>query len=288
MFYSPFIYIWRRVVIYVKHLYAVYFAVLPLVSLPIVSLDDIYILRAKTRFLSSFSDLNTMYNSNINPAFYNRLLIQECIKQCGNEIEREWRSRIMFESTPRGNVVIFYDVFKEGFSYYSDQSGIPYSVLNAAIMKYVLMYRCRDFFIDDYIVPDANISPFVVMSRNEKALELSLKRDVIKKMATFSATGDLPFAKLKVYSSATIRSAGTSMIQSSPIIVDKVISKDYIKNKFIYLGKIKDFSFLSSIPKKNGNLCTSFDSVLDVKSSGSIANRLDYKSFKASGYRVPL
>ena len=85
-------------------------------------------------------------NSNIPPIFYNKAEFAEFIED-KNDLEREWKTRVIFENTPRGNIIMHYDIYKGGFAYYSDMQGIPYAVLNAAAMKYARIFRCRDFFI---------------------------------------------------------------------------------------------------------------------------------------------
>ena len=46
-----------------------------------------------------------------------------------------------------------------GSSYYSDQNIVSYDILNAVAMKYVTIFRCRDFFIDETIRKIS--SPFI-------------------------------------------------------------------------------------------------------------------------------
>jgi len=86
-------------------------------------------------------------NSNIPAIFYDKLAFAELIED-KNDLENEWKTRVIFENTPRGNIIMHYDIYKSGFAYYSDTQGIPYSMLNAAAMKYTRIFRCRDFFIE--------------------------------------------------------------------------------------------------------------------------------------------
>jgi hypothetical protein len=61
--------------------------------------------------------------------------------ESNTELEKMWRTRILFENTPRGNVIMFYDPYKLGFSFYCDQKIISYDILNAIATKYVRMFR---------------------------------------------------------------------------------------------------------------------------------------------------
>jgi hypothetical protein len=164
----------------------------------------------------------------------------------GNEIEPKWRTKMLFESTPRGNVIMFYDAFKEGFSYYSDQSSIPYKIINAVVMRYVILYRCRDFFIDDCDTVEGYASPFVVMTLEEEEKEALKKRDVMRQFK--SKDKSLPFAKLKSAFPATLHDvSGSEKTESS--VKETFISakKNYTNNKIIYLGKISNVSLLQRV-----------------------------------------
>ena len=116
-----------------------------------------YIKQKKNKLLRTWEDesVNSKINSNIDPIFYDKKELNEIMKIENNDIEKSWKTRILYEPTPRGSVIMFYDAFKQGFSYYSEQNGIPYSILNAVAMKYVVMFFCRDFFMDEQtITPD--------------------------------------------------------------------------------------------------------------------------------------
>ena len=118
-----------------------------------------------------------------------------------NSLEKSWRTRLLMESTPIGNIVMFYDIFKQGFSYYCDQPVIPYDILNSVAMKYVARFSCMDFFMDEYVLGDRYCSPLKVVfieddSKTEKEKKPGCDLGVDLKTA--------PFAKLKNYS-ATVK-----------------------------------------------------------------------------------
>lgn len=206
--------------------------------------ETIYIEKHTARFLKTFEsslhqgDDKTIainYNSNIEPIFYNHTNFDKAIACLNNNIESIWRSRILIENTPRGNVLMFFDAFKSGFVYYSDQSGIPYKIINAVIMKYVIMYRCRDFFIDNYDTSCDYISPFLAMRFEENNNEILKKRKVMNGIQKNNEK--LPFVKSK----PTINS-------NSSVLSVPVISQDervFVKNKVIYLGKLVNMNLLN-------------------------------------------
>jgi len=164
------------------------------------------------------------YNENIDPVFYSAQEYKKILEIPNNELEVFWKRRILYESTPIGNMVFFYDPYKHAFSYYSDQRGVPYSILNAGAMKYVVHFRCLDFYADE------NTRPNNTMSR----LFQEKEKEPEKKAAFSKPASDLPFAKLKNYQQEQSTTA--------PI-------KEFQKNKFVYLGRISNFNVLQKANK---------------------------------------
>ena len=190
-----------------------------------------YIEKQQQRLLNSYKT-TINYNENIQKEFYIKEEYDKLIVQNNNLLESSWKHRILVEHSPLGNVIMYYNAYKQGFAYYCDVN-IPYNILNSVAMKYVLKYFCRDFFIDNSIVPKDTCSPFLHIHEIEKSKENNKKIDVTKG----------PFAKLKTY-------------KPESKFVDKHDSKteknteNFIKNKFIMCGKIYQFSPLQSVPKK--------------------------------------
>jgi len=133
-----------------------------------LDIDKKYIDPLKTRFSKTFENTIIEYNSNIEPIFYKKKDFLTALQEVDNKYEPIWKTRILFESTPRGNIILFYDAYKLGFSFYCDQKTISYDILNAAAMKYVMLYRCRDFFIDESYVPKQFISPLIDIHYKEE------------------------------------------------------------------------------------------------------------------------
>ena len=195
-----------------------------------------FIENKKNYFLKSYeSDVD--FNQNIEKVFYIKDDYNKMIEESNNLLETTWKRRILLESTPLGNIIMFYNAYKHGFSYYSDEQ-IPYSILNSIAMKYVLTYYCRDFFIDNSIVPNDKYSPFLHIHEIEKAKVSSKKIDISKG----------PFAKLKTYTSD--KKSDKKSDEKSDENENNLFPKDFIKNKFIFCGKIYQFSPLQSTPKK--------------------------------------
>lgn len=163
----------------------------------------------ESKFLESYKNENN--NENIDPIFYDKKRFNEIIKDT-NEYEEKWRRNIIMkniirENNSRTNIVMFYDVFKSGFTYYCDDNSVSYNILNHIAMQYVIAFQCRDFFVDESFLLEkkCELSPFI---------EKQTKQNVQNK---------------------------------NLVTRNSKVCKEYIfnKNKFIYLGKITNFNILS-------------------------------------------
>jgi len=193
-----------------------------------------YIEKEKQKFLATYETLsNDDANTSIHPIFYQGDAYKNVTSLENNELEQYWKRRILFENTPRGNIIMHYDAYKLGFAYYSDISGIPYSLLNAVAMKYVRIYKCRDFFMDTHITPESNPSPFILCpkEKEENQKEPSHEKITIQKSKAF--------AKLKQYNNVSSKVSENK--------TDSTNASKNISNIMISMGKISNFSF---IPKE--------------------------------------
>lgn len=144
-----------------------------------------------------------------------------------NPIEQYWQKRILIENTPRGNIIMYYDAYKLGFVYYCDNASLPYSIINAVVMKYVTTFRCRDFFIDIHVKPESQESPLMALYKDETPKKQEQKSS--KPIST-------AFAKLKNYREDTTKP--TQQLEQKTT------------NTIIYQGKIHNFSIIQSAKKQ--------------------------------------
>jgi len=187
-----------------------------------------YIEKYRTKFNESYK--NDIFNKNIQPIFYDKKLYNQIIETHDNALEKSWKQRILFETTPFGNVVMFYDAYKLSFAYYSDSS-IPYNILNIVAMKYVLTFYCRDFFLDKSIIPLRYTTPFLHVHEIEKKASVKPNKIDVSKG---------PFVKFKNYAKEEQSEKNQKKIENNTSV------KNYIKNKFISLGKLYNFSILKN------------------------------------------
>jgi len=268
-------YVLMRFVYYFLYKYGILAIPPPPETISTLSTD--YISLQKSKFLASFEKPSQdSFNSNIEICFYDPKLHALEVEDANNELEKTWKRRIMFENTPRGNVIMHYDAFKQGFVYYSDNSNIPYFLLNAVVMKYVLLYRCRDFFIDDQVLPKDKHSP--LLNINSTSGQVSTDTSIAKPSEK-PALKSSAFAKLKNYNTVSGK-VSSSNLQTDKTDSDKPDEQNYTRNKIIHSGKISNFTFLQTT-KLVKQVAFSSD-LLDGLKSNSDAQRqvFSYKDFK--------
>jgi hypothetical protein len=228
---------------------------------------DDYIERNTSRFLKVYqTNQDNQLNTNMNQEFYSKEAYQAIIKNGDNPLEVYWKRRILFENTPRGNVIMFYDPYKLAFAYYCDTSSMPYKILNAIAMKYVLSFHCIHLFVDNEVTPTDKSSPIIT------ALMVDAPDKSKKKNAT---TGidmkNAPFVKFKKSDSRTSDKEN----DKTPII-------NYHHNKFVCVGKIINYSFLSHIKPVKSSVVGFHSNLLDnLAAENTLQSQvMSYKDFK--------
>jgi hypothetical protein len=189
----------------------------------------------KTRFLATYREEENQeeWNSNIDEVMKDANALSEALKDVNNEYEKKWRTRILIENTPRGNVIMFYDLYKRAFSYYCDQAVMPYEIMNAVAMKYVMVFNCRELFIDSAVLP----TPLKQPSETSSTLDVkeNEKREDGK---TYTMKNDKAFAKFKSYNNST-KKAG-------------ILAKDdKTINCFLHLGGTRNWSPITKKTRPN-------------------------------------
>jgi hypothetical protein len=180
-----------------------------------ISEEDRFNQSIKSRFLEFIKNNSLNHSENINPIFYDKKEFTEYMKNPNTKQERLWKTRIQMITTPRGNIIMYYDPYKLGFSYYCDQNVISYDILNSCAMKYVMIFKCRDFFTDEYILPEDSKNPLKIHFLDEPK----------KTQLIHSKTS--PFMRPK---------------QNSKTQPANPPDPDRLRNKFIYLGNMRNFS----------------------------------------------
>jgi len=215
---------------------------------------------------------NCKKNINIDGIFYSKSQYQEMLMDPNNPLEKKWKTKILFENTPRGNVIMHYDVYKLGFTYYCDQY-LPYNLLNAVAMKYVMYFQCLDFFMDEDILPEGKSSPLIKLFEDDKKEEKEKKEKDDEKLPKIDVKNPA-FAKFKNYNKI-----------SSKISSDSSSKKDSEKqietNRFINMGKIINFQFLQPIKKKKSSRIFPSTMSKEIFDLGSVQKEVfNYRDYK--------
>lgn len=230
----------------------------------IVNPDYIFYEKHKKYFTDSVSYKNDFKNDNIDSCFYSKDAFQKVMKDENNFIEREWRTRILMQSTPRGNIIMYYDAYKQAFSYYSDSKCIPYYILNAVAMKYVVKFRCIDFFVDNQITQEISREKFkdvltlenltvydsilIPIYFNEDKQENNKQSN--KKQVLHNHSG-IPYAKFKNYNSKILQNNVDTMIASkSNNSFIKIFNNIYRKLHFYWGELYKKIFSIGKLEKK--------------------------------------
>ena len=194
-----------------------------------------YIKKRRDEFIKKVENVKAYQiykrNANIPPVFYSKNEYSKVLEDEKNPIEKEWKTRILFETSPKGNIIMYYDSYKQGFSYYTDANSIDYKLLNAVAMKYVLTYACLDFFMDDE--ETAYQSPLIKVHFVEELVPL-VKDD--KKTNFKPDTTNGPFVKYKKAGQENVLNTSVKKAIEKP--------KEYNRNKFINMGKTKNCKFI--------------------------------------------
>lgn len=242
--------------------------------LAIKSPMETYIERNLNRFLKTYESTEK-YSENIAAGFYEKDQLKQMLIEANNPLELEWKRRILYESTPRGNIMMHYDPYKLGFVYYSDTNIMNIGLLNAAAMKYCITYRCRDLFVDNGVTPENHHSALIPIH----FIDPPAKTESVDKSAT--KLDNSAFAKFKNYSKQTEKSHPNNKKVTITVPTD-LQSKDVCKNRFIYMGKISNMGLLQHV-KKSTNTINGFTSqhLDNLKGETQLQERvLSYKDFK--------
>jgi len=251
------------------HLYRSFYPIEKPKITNILSETDEYIEQYKTKFQLNYDKYiesnKTFLNGNMSSDFYSKEDYQTMISTEKNELEIEWKRRILFENTPRGNIIMYYDPYKLAFAYYCDTSSMPYSLLNAIAMKYVMNFHCIDLFVDNEYALDKIGSPLIktLFIEDKKLKTKEEKRNGIDMK-------NAPFAKLK---KGTLDSNNDK--KNEPEI-------SFHRNKFICIGKIVNFSFINKLNQKENYINGFHSNLLNNLAAETTLQKqvLSYKDFK--------
>ena len=191
-----------------------------------------------------------------NPIKYEDKYKNEYIKldfrQLTTSEKENLKNNFVMETTPLGNVIMYYNNDKNGFVYYSD-STIPYRFLETVGRKYITTFKCKNpsIYVDETDEPDEK-------TPTEKNQEITIDatttisetKSTIKPSTT--TTKKNVFAKFKNYNHPNSIPSSSMIAKNNQVKITSQSNKEVKenKNKYISEGKITNFSFIKKIDKK--------------------------------------
>ena len=147
------------------------------------------------------------------------------------------------EVTPRGEILMYYNVNHKAFDYYSNNKNLPYRTLDAVARKYVCLHNVPSIYVD-------------IREEVKKGIDKCSKKikDAKHADASVDATKPTPassiFAVYKNYKSGATAAADSNGGVGNNY--KKVILKDNV-NKFIFKGRIDDYALDVKAREKKEN-----------------------------------
>lgn len=135
-------------------------------------------------------------------------------------------NNFVMEYTPNGNVIMFYDVVRETFTYYADNS-IPYRYLQVLARKYVCTFNCPSLY-------KHTIAP---VGDSEPSSDTGPVVPIVPIPVAPVPEKPSVYAKLKPYNTTV------------PPKKADAADKKPVTNRYTCSGKINNMSFLKKIPR---------------------------------------
>jgi len=164
---------------------------------------------------------------------------------------KELKKSILYEDTPRGRVILYYDFEKESFVYYCDTKDMPYTFLETVARKYVTINNCKKIMVD--MKEELKLAQDKIAE--EKVVNVRAPRAV--NTDTSKGKKDM-FASFKSYNRKGTGGSNSNTLNKKFVLCQNA-------NRYSYLGKIIDYSFLDK---------TGYQPLQKIKEA------MDYASFK--------
>ena len=144
------------------------------------------------------------------------------------------------ETTPRGDIIMYYDAETKSFNYYSNSKNIPYSTLDAVARKYVCLHKDSSIYIDIRDEVQKGREKCLKQDKDNKSKLAKLERNKNKSGNEF-----LSSAKKSLFAAFKNYKTGQNVPKSLNNYDGKkemVVMKDNI-NKFVYKGTLEQYGF---------------------------------------------
>lgn len=163
-------------------------------------------------------------------------------KELTDEDKDLLKKRILYEDTPDGEVIIYYNKDTESFYYWCDNKNVKYMFLNSVVYKYAIEYNCKSVCVDytsELKCIEKEYEKLQKSKSEEKKCKTNTKKDVNKnedvneiKDEDLNDKEKNVFVKFKNYSNQQNMNNNAS---NSKYLVTKS------SNRFSYRGNIKEY-----------------------------------------------
>ena len=147
------------------------------------------------------------------------------------------------ETTPRGEIIMYYDTETKSFHYYSNSKNIPYSTLDAVARKYVCLHKDATIYIDIRDEVQKGREKCLKQDKNNKSKLARLAK--LERNKDESGNDILSSAKKSLFAAFKNYKTGRNVPKSLHNYDEKkemVIMKDGV-NKFVYKGTLDQYEF---------------------------------------------
>jgi len=153
------------------------------------------------------------------------------MRELSDEQIQGLKNNILIETTPIGNVLMYYNPDYEYFKYYSNSKEIPYKTLEAVAKKYVITNDCKQIYND--------MSEEIARQEDRKTSESSEKEEDENKNNDNKNEEESVFASLKTYNVKN-----NKRVESKNVFIKEKI------NVYKYGGKIEEYTIIKKPEKE--------------------------------------
>ena len=189
-------------------------------NFPQISMD---MFRSKDDNSKDNSDKSVLEVASYENKYYDKYDEMES-EELDEDYVKTLKNNVLYEMTPKGRIIMYYDFEKESFTYYCDTKDVPYLYLETVARKYALTYHCKKIVVDIKRELDAAKETNIANDNKSKAQAL----------VDAKKTDNL-FASFKSYNR---KGTGGSKTMNKKFILRQNA------NRYSYSGKVNTYSFL--------------------------------------------
>jgi len=183
----------------------------------------------RTKHMKDMRDKNELKISKLEEEpyenkYYDKFQEMDSSQELEEDYVKSLKNNVLYEMTPKGRIIMYYDFEKESFIYYCDTKDVPYLYLETVARKYAITYHCKKIVVD-------------IKKELELAREASLANNTNSKLLVGVKASDSLFASFKSYNRK-----GTGGSKS----VNKKFVLRQNANRYSYGGKVGKFPMLKT------------------------------------------